>query len=154
MHPAAGESLALTPECGVAGSDRGDTPTGGMLKVHVHSDLVPCPGMLAAEACGDCNLMATTVTPPAPVWWVYMLECAGDRIYTGISPDVRARYALHLSARGAAYTRINKPLRILAAMPCGTRSVATKTEISLKKLSRRDKLRWAAQWPWVAERSA
>lgn len=84
-------------------------------------------------------------------WFVYMLECSGERIYTGISPDVTARYALHCSGRGAAFTRINPPLRLMAAMPCGSRSEATKTEIALKKLRRPHKLRWAVQWAWQAD---
>lgn len=88
--------------------------------------------------------------PPADTadWWVYMLECSGGRIYTGIAVDVAARYAKHCSGRGAAFTRINKPLRIIAAMPCADRSSATKSEIALKKLRRPAKLRWAQQWRW------
>lgn len=81
-------------------------------------------------------------------WFVYMLECAGERIYTGIATDVSVRFEKHCGGRGAAFTRINKPLRIMAAMPCGDRSTATKTESNLKKLRRPDKLLWAAQWPW------
>ncbi len=84
-------------------------------------------------------------------WFVYMLECEGARIYTGIALDVAARYALHCRGRGAAFTRINKPERILAAMTCGSRSEATRTEIRLKKLTRPEKLQWAARWPWTAE---
>lgn len=86
----------------------------------------------------------------APVTWsVYMLECAEGQIYTGITTDVATRFVKHCAGRGAAFTRINKPLRIMAAMPCGNRSAATKTEISLKKLRRPDKLLWAAQWSWT-----
>ncbi len=88
------------------------------------------------------------------VWFVYMLECAGARIYTGIALDVAARYDLHAAGRGAAFTRINPPQRLLAARACGSRSDATKTEIRLKRLSRADKLRWAAQWPWPADAEA
>ena len=82
-------------------------------------------------------------------WFVYMLECAGGRIYTGIATDVPARFEKHCCGRGAAFTRINPPLRVMAAMPCGNRSAATKTESSLKKLRRPDKLLWAEQWAWA-----
>ncbi|MGH8539322.1 MAG: GIY-YIG nuclease family protein [Stenotrophobium sp.] len=85
---------------------------------------------------------------PAP-WFVYMLECAGERIYTGIATDVAARFDKHCTGRGAAFTRINKPLRVMAATPCGNRSEASKVEAQLKKLKRPDKLLWAAQWPWM-----
>ncbi len=82
------------------------------------------------------------------IWFVYMLECVGGQIYTGITPDVAARFDRHCQGRGAAYTRINKPLRILAAMACGSRSEATKAEIRLKKLPRDGKLEWVRQQPW------
>lgn len=95
--------------------------------------------------------MARAATPSA--WFVYMLECTEARIYTGITTDVEARYAKHCSGRGAAFTRINKPLRILAVMPCGGRSEASKTEAALKKLRRPQKLLWAQQWPWMVAAS-
>ncbi len=82
-------------------------------------------------------------------WFVYMLECKGSRIYTGIAVDVEARYKKHCSGKGAAFTRMHKPLRIVAVMPCADRSEASKMEAQLKKLERPDKLRWAGQWPWV-----
>lgn len=77
-----------------------------------------------------------------------MIECAGGRLYTGISPDVRARFDKHRAGSGAAYTRMNKPLRLLAAAPCGTRSDALRREIALKRLTREQKLAWATAWPW------
>ena len=93
-----------------------------------------------------------TVDPNTPAaispWWVYMLECQGQRLYTGIAVDVRARYAKHCNGDGAAFTRINPPLRVIAAMPCANRSAASMAECALKKLRRPAKLQWAAQWPW------
>ena len=82
----------------------------------------------------------------AATWYVYMLECTDGRIYTGIALDVAARYALHCSGRGAAFTRINPPRRLLAAMPCAGQGEATRRESALKKLRRPAKLAWAAQW--------
>jgi putative endonuclease len=79
----------------------------------------------------------------ARTWFVYMLECAGGRIYTGIAVDVEARYAKHQCGRGAAFTRINPPLRLMAAAPCGSQAEATREEARLKKLRRPDKLAWA-----------
>lgn len=76
-----------------------------------------------------------------------MLECKGSRVYTGIAVDVDARYQKHLSGKGAAFTRMHKPVRILAVMPCDDRSAASKMEAQLKKLERPAKLLWASQWP-------
>lgn len=83
-----------------------------------------------------------------------MLECSGGRIYTGITPDVAQRFDRHRSGRGAAFTRMHKPLRVIAAMRCGNRSEASKLESGLKKLQRPGKLLWAAQWPWITPPAA
>jgi putative endonuclease len=83
----------------------------------------------------------------APAWFVYMLECRGGRIYTGICVDVAARLKMHRRGKGAAFTRINPPRRMLAAMRCTSRSAALKAEFRLKQLPRPDKLAWAALWP-------
>lgn len=82
-----------------------------------------------------------------PTWFVYMLECAGGELYTGISPDVDARFAAHCAGRGAAYTRSHAPRRILAARACGTRGDALRAECALKRLRRPQKLAWAQQNP-------
>ena len=93
----------------------------------------------------------TRAAETSTTWFVYMLECAEGRIYTGIAVDVAARFEKHCSGRGAAFTRINKPLRVMAAMPCGNRGAATQKEIYLKKLRRPSKLLWAAQWQWASD---
>jgi putative endonuclease len=86
--------------------------------------------------------------PKAAAWFVYMLECDGGRIYTGITPDVAARFAAHCAGRGGAFTRGFPPRRVLAARRCGSRSAALKTEHALKQLARPDKLAWAARYGW------
>lgn len=78
-------------------------------------------------------------------WFVYMLECKGEKIYTGISPDVAARLEKHRSGKGAAFTRINPPLRLLAKRRCRDHSAASIAEAKLKKLPRSEKLIWAAR---------
>ena len=81
-------------------------------------------------------------------WFVYMLECAGGRIYTGTTPDVAARFAKHCAGKGGAFTRSFPPQRILAAKRCGARGDALRAELELKQLARPDKLRWARRWRW------
>lgn len=85
---------------------------------------------------------------PATTWFVYMIECEGRRIYTGIAVDVAARFEKHRTGRGAAFTRINRPLRVMAAMPCGNQGRAAREEAVLKKLRRAQKLLWAGRWLW------
>lgn len=69
------------------------------------------------------------------VWWLYLLECKGGSIYTGITTDVAARYAKHLGGKGAKYTRANPPLRILKTMQCADRSAALKAEHATKRMT-------------------
>jgi len=86
-------------------------------------------------------------------WFVYMLECAGGRIYTGTTPDVAARYAKHRAGRGGAFTRSFPPRRVLAAKRCGTRGAALQVEYALKQLPPAGKRRWAREYRWRATRS-
>ena len=72
-------------------------------------------------------------------WWLYVLECEGGSLYTGITVDVARRYVQHCKGVAAAYTRIRPPLRLVGAMRAGTRSSALKLECAFKKLPARDK---------------
>ena len=83
-------------------------------------------------------------------WFVYMLECKGDRIYTGVTPDLATRYDKHCSGKGAKFTRSFPPKRILAVKKCRTRETAQSQEYALKQLARPDKLVWAKKWQWSA----
>jgi putative endonuclease len=74
-----------------------------------------------------------------------MLECKGRKVYTGVAVDVAARFALHCRGKGAAYTRANPPLRILASRRCAGRSSALKLEHALKQLTPAAKRAWAKQ---------
>lgn len=75
-------------------------------------------------------------------WWLYVLECRGGILYTGIAKDVEARFELHLKGAGAKFTRLNRPVRILARTCLATRSEALRAEHALKRLPRVEKLRW------------
>jgi putative endonuclease len=68
-------------------------------------------------------------------WYVYLIVCRSGAIYTGIAVDVAARYAKHVEGTGARYTRSNPPERLLATFACGSRSVASRIESAIKKLS-------------------
>jgi len=68
-------------------------------------------------------------------WYVYLLLCRGNAIYTGIALDVMARYAQHVAGTGARYTRANPPRRLLARFACPNQSVASQLEAAIKKLS-------------------
>jgi putative endonuclease len=72
-------------------------------------------------------------TLPSP-WFVYLLECRGGRIYTGIATDVDRRLAEHRAGRGARFTRAHPPERELARLPCADRPEALRREAAIKRL--------------------
>lgn len=73
-------------------------------------------------------------------WVVYILKCADDTLYTGITNDLEARMAKHESGKGAKYTRSRSPFEILHKEMYPSRSEALKREAAIKSLSRSQKL--------------
>ena len=80
------------------------------------------------------------------MWFVYLLECADGRLYTGITTDLARRFQQHVSGKGAKFTAANKPTRMLASKPCKNRSEASKLEAAMKKLKPLQKRAVAAKW--------
>jgi putative endonuclease len=75
-------------------------------------------------------------------WFLYLIECSDGSIYTGVAVDVAARYAAHVSGRGARYTRSHPPRRLLAVVTHADRSAALRAEYAMKRLSRAEKRRF------------
>jgi putative endonuclease len=78
-------------------------------------------------------------------WFLYVIECAGGRLYTGISTDVARRYAAHAAGKGARYTRLHPPERILLTVEFDGRSTALKAEYAFKQLSAAEKRAFCAR---------
>ena len=85
-------------------------------------------------------------------WCVYVIECASGAYYTGSTPDLEKRYRLHQEGKGAKYTRMDRPRRIVAVAPCESRSAALKLEAALKKLPRREKQAWVREHAGLTDR--
>lgn len=75
-----------------------------------------------------------------PDWFVYVLRCADDSLYTGVTTDLDRRLLAHNGGTGAAYTRARLPVTLLYSEPADGRSQALKRELQIKKLPRRRKL--------------
>jgi putative endonuclease len=82
------------------------------------------------------------------IWWLYLLLCSDGRTYVGIAKDVQARFDVHVSGRGARFTRANRPVKVLGAQHFINRSEASKAEYVLKQLSREERLAWALKFVW------
>lgn len=71
---------------------------------------------------------------------VYVLACAGNRLYTGIALDVDKRFAQHVLGNGAKFTRANRPAEILFQHAVGSKSDALKLEYQIKQLPKAKKI--------------
>lgn len=74
-------------------------------------------------------------------WYLYILRCKDDTLYTGITTDVDKRLEAHRSGKGAKYTRGRGPLELVYREECGTHSDALKRELQVKALSREEKMK-------------
>ena len=72
-------------------------------------------------------------------WYLYILRCKDNTLYTGITTDVEKRLEAHRSGKGAKYTRGRAPLELVYRETCGSHSDALKREAEIKKHSRQAK---------------
>ena len=79
-------------------------------------------------------------------WSVYVIRCADNSLYTGISTDVERRLKQHREGRGGArYLKGRAPLSLEFSLPVGDRSEASRIEYQLKQLSKPEKERLLKQ---------
>ena len=69
-------------------------------------------------------------------WVCYLLRCADDTFYCGITNDMEKRLAAHNAGEGAKYTRGRIPVSVVYRESCADKSAALKREIQVKRLSR------------------
>lgn len=75
------------------------------------------------------------------VYFVYILKCSDDTLYTGITTDLKRRLEEHNnSVKGAKYTKLRRPVSLMYSEESEDRSSASKREYAIKKLSRLKKL--------------
>ena len=72
-------------------------------------------------------------------WYLYILRCKDNTLYTGITTDVARRLEAHRSGKGAKYTRGRAPLELVYQENCGNHSDALKRELEIKAMSRKQK---------------
>ena len=74
-------------------------------------------------------------------WYVYIVKCSDNSLYTGITVDLERRVEEHnTSNKGAKYTKSRRPVHLVYSETHQDRSSASKRESAIKKLSRLDKL--------------
>jgi putative endonuclease len=76
--------------------------------------------------------------------WVYFLLCENDSLYTGTAIDPLSRFKAHCAGRGARFTKMRKPIRLLGAFVFDSRGEALSNEYRFKRLPALEKRRLAA----------
>jgi putative endonuclease len=73
-------------------------------------------------------------------WFIYILQCNDNSLYTGVTNDLDRRIAAHNGGTGAKYTKGRGPVTLLYSEASASRSDAQKREYSIKQLSRAEKV--------------
>ena len=74
-------------------------------------------------------------------WFVYILKCADNTLYTGITKDVDRRIKEHGTNKGAKYTKQRGPFKLVYKASFHNRSSASKEEHRIKSLSLHEKIK-------------
>ena len=77
-------------------------------------------------------------------WFVYIVRCSDNSLYTGISTDVDARVAQHNKGKGAKYTRSRVPVELVYTENLSEKGDALRREIEIKRLSPQNKRKLVA----------
>ena len=79
-------------------------------------------------------------------WYVYIVLCGDNSLYTGITKDLDKRLLEHNNGpKGARYTRSRRPVVLVYSEEAASRSAATSREHHIKKLKRSRKGQLVAQ---------
>jgi len=75
------------------------------------------------------------------MYYLYLLKCADETLYTGITVDLDRRIKEHNTSKlGAKYTSMRRPVELIYSKEFINRSLASKEENRIKNISRKEKL--------------
>lgn len=85
-------------------------------------------------------------------WYVYLLRCNDDSLYTGATTDLQRRLRQHNhGSDGARYTRSRRPVTLAYAETVEDRATALRREYQIKQLPRSEKQALIQQSPWSGD---
>lgn len=73
------------------------------------------------------------------MWSVYIIQCRDQTLYTGITNNLTKRLEMHESGQAAKYTRGRGPFKLVYQEFLENRSLSTKRESEIKKLTKEEK---------------
>jgi putative endonuclease len=77
----------------------------------------------------------------ATTWFVYIIQNEKGHYYTGITTDLKRRFKEHAdSKKGAKFFNTGAPVEMVFSKKFANRSLASKFECSVKKLTRNEKI--------------
>lgn len=66
-------------------------------------------------------------------WYLYLVRCRDNSLYTGISTDVERRFKAHQAKAGAKYLRGRGPLELVYQEKIGDKRLAHRVERMVKR---------------------
>ena len=76
------------------------------------------------------------------MYHLYILQCADETLYTGITTDLDRRIKEHnFSKSGAKYTKARRPVTLVYSKRYRNRSTASRAEAKIKQLSKTEKIK-------------
>ena len=72
--------------------------------------------------------------------YVYVIQCEDGSFYTGYAKDLDLRMKLHMNGKGARYTRMHRPKKIVYVEEFCSRAEAMRRERTVKISNHRQKL--------------
>jgi putative endonuclease len=69
------------------------------------------------------------------MWFVYVVRCSDQSLYTGVTTDAERRIEEHNDGRGARYTRSRGPVKLVYLEQVLDRGTALKREHEIKRMS-------------------
>ena len=87
-----------------------------------------------SESKQACSLSKST-------WFVYLLRCADDTLYCGVTTNLEKRLRQHNGelVGGAKYTKVRRPCVLVYTETSQDRRSATQREYAIKQLTRKQK---------------
>lgn len=79
--------------------------------------------------------------PAKMLWYVYLVRCNDDSLYTGVTTDVTRRFQEH-QAQGkktAKYLRGKQPLSLVYVVGVDSKNEALQLEYKIKKMTKCEK---------------
>lgn len=82
------------------------------------------------------------------MFYVYILRCNDDTLYTGYTVDLKNRLKRHNQGLGAKYTRGRRPVRLVYFEEIKDKGDALRREYYIKSLTRNQKLNLIRKNPY------